>query len=143
MTRLLDARTSQNASFVNSAVVPLRSGESALMGIVGLRVINPTGIIRVDLYAIATFFSEPGGIITYFITIHRGPTEADPLVYSGAQFQYISSRSSVQSVFAIASDFDVSAPASGQLTYSVYLQSTVDSIRSGPESFNAVAYCDT
>ena len=87
MTKLLDARTSQNASFSNSISVPILIGNpGSLFGIIGLNVPNAVGPIRTQLSGIVGVQLPLLPVVTTItIRVYRGPTSASPLIYSTSQ----------------------------------------------------------
>ena len=144
MTILLDARTSQNASFSNSITDPILVGSpGSLFGIIGLNVPNAVGLIRTQLSGTVAVQLPLLPLATNItIRVYRGPTNASPLIYSSSQNLDLSILGP-QILTFIASDINVPKPASNQLVYSAYISaSIVGTIRVGPESFNGVAYSD-
>ena len=142
MTILLDARTSQNASFSNSITDPILVGSpGSLFGIIGLNVPNAVGPIRTQLSGTVGVQLPLLPLATNItIRVYRGPTNASPLIYSSSQNLDLSILGP-QILTFIASDINVPKPASNQLVYSAYISaSIVGTIRVGPESFNGVAY---
>jgi hypothetical protein len=146
MIRLLDARTSQNASFASSSSIALES-IPILIGVVGLQIINPVGVIRVQFHGTATF-SLGNAVVNQGVLFRvvRGTTLSDPLVYS-AQENFPETPSGQRRIITFTgSDFNVPPPPSGELVYTLFISSTdiapAFPIRVGPESFNAEAYSD-
>ncbi|MDG0810412.1 hypothetical protein [Cohnella rhizosphaerae] len=145
MTKLLDARTSQNASFQNSLSSPISSTLTAF-GQVGLNCFNPGTDIRVQMNGIVTVeFLAGSPSTTVLITIVRGTLATDPPVYTGIfAVNGVSQDGPLIVPFAFtASDNNVPAPASHLLVYTAFVSaSRVTAVRIGPESFNAAAYSD-
>lgn len=146
MVRLLDARTSQNASYqqsINSAT----AADPILFGLVGLDCFNPVGTIRVQFTATTTI-AIPGGAtsLRVFIYIVRGSLISDPIVYSGILGIPATAPVAEPLIFPFTvtgSDYNVPAPPSGQLIYSAFISSnSTQLVRVGPESFNVIAYSD-
>jgi hypothetical protein len=146
LTRLLDARTSQNASLQNSINIPT-STTPTLFGQVGLQVLNPGGIIRVQFTATLTI-SFPGNStnLTVLIQVVRGTQITDPTVYSSNLTIPATAPVAGSLIFpytVTGSDFNVPAPINNQLVYSAFVSSnSILTSRIGPESFNAEAYSD-
>jgi len=147
LPRLLDARTSQNASFQQS-ISTATPTTPTLFGQVGLQCINPGGVIRVQFTATLTI-SFPGSLvtpITILIQVVRGTLITDPLVYSSILSIPATAPVDARLIFpytVTGSDYNVPAPPNNQLTYSAFLSSnSTASLRVGPESFNAEAYSD-
>ncbi|MGG4130338.1 hypothetical protein ABEW19_18875 [Paenibacillus illinoisensis] len=143
MARLLDARTSQNASYGNTISIPLPANTPVAIGEVGLDVTDADGIIRVQLSGIAelAFPTTPPFDSVISFSIARG---TDSLVAYALYSVSVSEANpnAVQVVTINASDFDVPLPPSNELVYTLYLFCTTDATRIGMESFNAVAYSD-
>ncbi len=146
MSRLLDARTSQNASYQQSISSPTPT-TPAIFGQVGLQCINPGGSIRVQFTATTTI-SFPGAAtnLAVFIYIVRGTLISDPLVYSATLTLPATAPVGGPTIIPFSvtgSDFNVPAPLNSQLTYSAFISSNSSSpLRVGPESLNAAAYSD-
>ncbi len=145
MTRLLDARTSQNSSYEQSINIGTDS-IPALFGQVGLQCIEPSGVIRVEFNASMTIlFPINSPVVTIIIQIVRGTQFTDPLVYSAnLTIPGIGTDGALIFPFnVIGSDYNVPAPPNNELIYSAFVSSnSTQPIRIGPESFNATAYCD-
>ncbi|MET3937871.1 hypothetical protein ABIC22_000683 [Paenibacillus sp. PvP094] len=143
MARLLDARTSQNASYGNTISIPLPANTPVAIGEVGLDVTDADGNIRVQLSGIAelAFPTTPPFDSVISFSIARG---TDSLVAYALYSVSVSEANpnAVQVVTINASDFDVPLPPSNELVYTLYLFCTTDATRIGMESFNAVAYSD-
>ncbi|QOS78609.1 hypothetical protein JNUCC31_28545 [Paenibacillus sp. JNUCC31] len=143
MAKLLDARTSQNASYGNTISIPLPANTPVAIGEVGLDATDANGNIRVQLSGIAelAFPTTPPFDSVIAFSIVRG---ADSLVAYALYSVSVSEANpnAVQVVTINASDFNVPLPPSNELVYTLYLFSTADATRIGIESFNAVAYSD-
>lgn len=146
MTRLLDARTSQHASFEQSISTSTPTTPT-LFGQVGLDCLNPGGTIRVQFTATLTI-SFPGNAtdLTILIQVVRGTQITDPIVYSANLTLPATAPVEASLIFpytVTGSDYDVPAPPSNQLIYSAFISSNSTlPTRVGPESFNAAAYSD-
>ncbi|MFC4102094.1 hypothetical protein [Paenibacillus xanthanilyticus] len=143
MTKLLDARTSQNASFADSISIPLAANTPAVIGIVGLNVTGAGDLIRVILNGIATLSlpSEipPGEVV--LLAVVRG-TGTDETVVGNEAIPLTALDTGVKILNITISDYNVPYPPSNELVYSLVLFSTIGCLRVGPESFNAAAYSD-
>jgi hypothetical protein len=141
MTVLLDARTSQNASFSNSISVPILVGTQGLFGQIGLNVPNATGPIRVQINGtIAVQLPLAPVATTITIRIVRGTTPSSPVIYSSSENLDVSILGPQLLTF-VSSDFNVPKPASGLLVYTAFITSNVvGTNRVGPESLNGIAY---
>jgi hypothetical protein len=146
MVKLLDARTSQNASFQQS-ISTSTSTTPVLFGQVGLDCFNPGGVIRVQFTATATI-SFPGTStnMNIFFQIVRGTLITDPTVYTAILGVPATAPGAGPLLFPFTvtgSDYNVPAPANNQLIYSAFISSnSTISSRVGPESFNVAAYSD-
>ncbi|MEO2203092.1 hypothetical protein ABGV42_05045 [Paenibacillus pabuli] len=143
MTKLLDARTSQNASYGNTISIPLPANTPVAIGEVGLNATNAGGNIRVQFSGIAelAFPTAPPFDSVISISIVRG---TDSLVAYALYSVSVSEANpnAVQVVTINASDFNVPLPPSNELVYTLYLFCTADATRIGMESFNVAAYSD-
>lgn len=150
MARLLDARTSQNASFHSSIEIPINSTTPTLIGQVGLIATDYSGTIRVQLEGTASFFVSVSASF-YFFEIYavRGYRASDVIVASNRLFVGPAALdlTNFYSVDLIGSDYNP-IPDNNELVYSLFIQVINDApggsgiFRIGPESFNASAYCD-
>lgn len=145
MARLLDARTSQNASFQQS-ISSSTPTTPTLFGQLGLECLNPGGIIRVQFSATVGIAFLPNSLNTsVLIQIVRGTQSSDPLVYSAIFFLPATAPNgnTIIPFTATGSDFNVPAPPNNQLVYTAFISSNSSTpLRIGPESFNAAAYSD-
>ncbi|WP_308639665.1 hypothetical protein [Paenibacillus silvisoli] len=143
MGRLIDARTSMNIDAMSPTVTDFfPSFVPVLMGQVGLNVPpDTTGIIRVQLTGMAGLFSsDPDDISTLILTIVRGTSPTDPQVFLSAN-NYNPEEAGFHTIEISAADYNVPAPASGVLAYSLFGMATSAMIgRVGPENLNASAY---
>ncbi|TYP69506.1 hypothetical protein [Paenibacillus methanolicus] len=143
MTKLLDARTSQNASFADSISIPLAANTSAVIGSIGLNVTGAGDLIRVILNGIATVSLPteipPGEVV--LLSVVRG-IAPDETVVGNEAIPLTPLDSGIQILNITISDYNVPYPPSNELVYSLVLFSTIGCVRVGPESFNAVAYSD-
>lgn len=141
MTKLVDARTSQNASFANSIAIPiLIANTPQLFGQVGLNTLGSGSNIRVQFNGTISL-QLPLALVGITVTVVRGTTPTGPLVYS-ATSTYNLSMLAPQVISFTCADFNP-PPVNDQLTYSVYVSSNLlGTIRVGPENFSATAYSD-
>lgn len=143
MSRFLDARTSQNASTAGSMNgVGLTANQNVLIGQIGLNTAGAAGPIRVQLNGVATFFVFSGGFITLTLFAVRGSVATDPVVASN-RLQLNPGATTPTNTFPlylIGSDYN--PVPSAEIVYSLFVNSTVNVNRIGPESFNGCAYSD-
>jgi len=139
MTKLLDARTSQNASESNSIAIPmLVINTPQLFGQVGLNTqggsnmrVTFQGTIAVQL---------PLAMVGVTIRVVRGTMATDPLVFSCTN-TYNLSVLAPQAISFNGADFN--PPVAAQTTYTAFISTNLlGTIRVGPESFSAVVYSD-
>lgn len=142
MTILLDARTSQNASFANSINVPITAVNAPqLFAQLTLNLAGATGLIRSQFTGvIALQLSVLPVTTTATITVVRGTTPSDLIIFSEAQ--NLNASIIGPQVFAFTgSDFNV--PNAGTVVYTVFISvSALGTTRVGPESFNALVFSD-
>ncbi|WP_145330965.1 hypothetical protein [Paenibacillus xylanexedens] len=150
MVKTLDARTSQGSNGTGELNLDnFINGIPLLMAQVGLQVKNPGPWLR-------TFFSGTINLTAYNlpsqgslgIEVYRESDGIQALVY----FSYVIVRGnrlvSPCTLTFNGSDYNVPAPSSGQVTYTVYSvftynpQYSITNFRIGPESFNATIYSD-
>jgi hypothetical protein len=144
MTKLLDARTSQNASYGQSIATVLPPQMPTPIGVVGLNVTDAFGIIRVTFNGIAAIdilTTPPPDDKIVAIGVVRGTTANDPIV-GYALYPFSAVDMGIKVVNLTLSDYNVPHPASNELVYSLILFSSSGGTRIGPESFNAAAYSD-
>lgn len=144
MFQLLDARTSTNiplGDFLFPASTFLFENPT-LVGQIGLNVPAGTrGIIRVKLAGqVGAFIGEESVLSPLMqITIVRGEEATDPIV-STTIVQFLPQETGVKSIAIGAADYEVPAPASGVLIYSMFATSLSEDIgRPGPECLTGVA----
>ncbi|MNO30580.1 hypothetical protein D3C76_205200 [compost metagenome] len=143
MAILLDARTSMNINATDPAPDPIPVSVAFLIGQVGLIVPSDTpGIIRVQFDGIfgLELPVEPETSTNVTLFIVNGTLSTDPIVYSSIR-TFNTSLTNNQLVPLSASAYDVPAPVSNQLVYTLFgIVDTTGVLRSGPENFNAAAY---
>jgi hypothetical protein len=142
VARLLDAKTSQNASFANSISIPIASVNApqlfaqqtlSLAGAVGTIRTQFNGVIAVQLplAPVAT---------TITITVVRGTSPSDLIIFTESQ-SLSTAVVGPQDIAFVGSDFNV--PAASTVAYSVFVSaSALGTTRVGPESFNVLAFSD-
>ncbi|WP_433581287.1 hypothetical protein [Paenibacillus amylolyticus] len=143
MVKLLDARTSQNASYGNTISIPLPANTPVAIGQVGLDATDADGNIRVQLSGIAELAfptTPPFDSVIAFSIVRDTDSLVAYALYSVSVTE--ANPNAVQVVTINASDFNVPLPPSNELVYTLYLFCTTDATRIGIESFNAVAYSD-
>ncbi|CAI6082680.1 hypothetical protein [Cohnella sp. JJ-181] len=144
MTRLLDARTSQNKSYADlESTTILPANTVTPIGVVGLNTAGAGSNIRVQFSAIAELrLPEPltsDTVIT--IAIVRGTDlTGTPVAY--ALYGTGNTVSPIQVVTITASDYDVPDPSPEELVYTLFIFCTSEATRIGMESFNAIAFSD-
>ncbi len=142
MTRLLDARTSQNASISNSISNPITLlSQPGLFGQIGLNVSGATAPMRTQLSeTVACQLPLLPAATTITLTIVKGTVLTDPIVYSSPESLNINLLGPQLFTFT-ASDFNVPIPPSGLLIYTAFIAvNLLGTVRVGLESFNGVAY---
>lgn len=141
MTRLLDARTSQNASYANSIAIPILVIDTPqLFGQVGLHTANAGSNIRVQFNGTVSV-QLPLALVGVTVTVVRGTLPTDPVVYS-ATTTYSLSVLAPQVINFSGADFNPTKQ--NQLTYTAFISSNLlGTIRVGPESFWASAFSDS
>ncbi|OXM14873.1 hypothetical protein [Paenibacillus herberti] len=147
MTQLLDARTSTNITLA-TPLFPVDSflfQNPTLVGQIGLNVAADTeGVIRVKLEGqIGVFIVAENAFSPVMqITIVRGDQPTDPLV-STTFVQFLPAEVGPKSIAIEAADFNVQAPESGVLVYTMYATSQSEDMgRPGPECLTGVAVTD-
>jgi hypothetical protein len=122
VTRLLDAKTSQNASFF-AAISSDFAFNPVPFAQVGLNVINPVGVVRVQFTATATIqIPADSGSIAVLMDIVRGTLPTDPLVYTGAFIEDNTSLAVTRAFTVTGSDYKVAPPPSNLLVYTAFLR---------------------
>ncbi|MFH5181364.1 hypothetical protein ACHHV8_01200 [Paenibacillus sp. TAB 01] len=147
-TILLDQRTSQNISTTIPDADPFPANTPVLVAQVGL-IVPPTtpGVIRaqfdgiIGVEVVRKHHHKHKHEGTFFtVTLVRGTELTDLVVYSSLVFFGPDERLN-KLVPISAADFDIPAPASGQLTYTLFAEASSNRLlRSGPESFHASVY---
>ncbi|KZZ83718.1 hypothetical protein AS29_015555 [Bacillus sp. SJS] len=140
MARIVDAKTSQNASYANSIGV-LVTGTPQLTGQLTLDLSSAGANSRVTFEGTVSLQLPLLPVTAQATaTIVRGTSPSDLAVYSAAQTLDLNIIGPQVLSFS-GSDFNV--PAGGPVTYTMFLSVTgLGVTRVGPESFNAVAYTD-
>ncbi|MGA4719766.1 hypothetical protein [Fictibacillus nanhaiensis] len=140
MTRFLDLRTSQNASYANSIAIPiLVVNTPQLVGQIGLSTVNAGPNIRVDLQGTVAL-QLPLALLGITITVVRGTLPTDELVFSATQTFNLDVLAP-QVISFNASDFN--PPDGIELTYTMFVSSNLlGTVRIGPESFTGTAISD-
>jgi hypothetical protein len=141
MTTLLDARTSQNASYANSIAIPILVVDTPqLMGQVGLNVsqAQETDLVAVQFTGVVSV-QLPLALVGITVTVVRGSLPTDPLVFSATE-TFDLSVLAPQVITVTGSDYNVDI-TDDLLVYTMFIQSNLlGTIRVGPESFNVAAY---
>ncbi|MCL6603507.1 MAG: hypothetical protein K6T94_11580 [Paenibacillus sp.] len=140
MGTFLDARTSQNASYAGSILVPIAViNTPQLFGQIGLVTEGVTTTPRVLLKG-TIGVQLPLALVGVTITIVRGTLPTDPIVYSATSTFSLSILA--PQVITFSAD-DYNPPITPQLTYTAFISSNlVGTIRVGPESFDGVLVSD-
>lgn len=138
MTKLLDARTSQNAS-ENDISIPVTKNTETLFAQVGLDADGAVGVIRATMTGtIALDIKKYGTKVT--VTVVRGTLSTDPVVLRTVTTVNDNPFSPYVLTFSGA-DFDV--PFEPEIIYSVFLLVDKKGVtRTGPESFFTQLYSD-
>ncbi|MED4003635.1 hypothetical protein [Priestia aryabhattai] len=141
MAQLVDAKSSQNASYANSISIPVLATAQQIFAQLTLSTAGATEplntlmtgtlAVQLPLLPVAT---------TITITIVRGTNPSDLAIYSVRENLTLSVLGP-QVISFTASDYNVPIPANGQLTYTAFIGANVlGTVRVGPESFNATTY---
>lgn len=140
MGRLIDGRTSQNASFANSILIPITAiNTPQLFGQIGLVTLGATGTLRVQLKGTISV-QLPLALIAITVTIVRGTLITDPIVYSAAS-SFSLSVLAPQVITFSADDFNPAIVP--QLTYTAFVSSSLlGTFRVGPENFDGILISD-
>jgi hypothetical protein len=140
MGTFIDGRTSQNASFANSILIPITAlNTPQLFGQIGLNTLGATGTLRVQLKGTLSV-QLPLALVGITITIVRGTLPTDPLIYS-ATSTFSLSVVAPQVITFSADDFN--PPITPQLTYTAFVSSNLlGTIRVGPENFDGILVAD-
>lgn len=146
MTKLLDARTSQNASYINSISIPVTSTPQ-LFGTLGLDTTGAGPNIRVEFALTASFTSVATLLSAVDITVYRGTGPNRVLVYSARETMPVSvlGVAATRTITVSGADFNPPSP-NNFLVYQAFINVSsgiaVAPTRTGPESFYAVAFSD-
>lgn len=141
MSQLVDAKSSQNASYANSISVPVLATAQQIFAQLTLSTAGATGplntlmtgtlTVQLPILPVAT---------TVTLTIVRGTNVSDLEIYSVSENLTLSVLGP-QVISFTASDFNVPIPGNGQITYTAFISANVlGTVRVGPESFNAAIY---
>lgn len=145
MGRLIDARTSQNASYANSISIVINAADTPqLVGQIGLQTAGVGSNPRVQLKGTVTVDppSPPPVPTMITVTIVRGTLPTDLLVYSATE-DLVATVGGPQVLTVSADDFNPQIPVSGQITYTLFVSSSVAGVtRVGPENFDGALYSD-
>ncbi|UKJ83557.1 hypothetical protein H1W83_28595 (plasmid) [Priestia megaterium] len=142
MVKLLDAGTSQNASFANSISIPLSTTPQLFFrhilstaGAIGTVRSQITGTVTVQLPLVPV-------ASTITVIIVRGTTPSDPIIYSVSEVLDLAIVGP-QVLSFTASDFNFPLQENNRVTYTGFITtSLVGATRVGPESVNATIYSD-
>jgi hypothetical protein len=144
MAKLLDARTSQNASYANSISIPFTVINApqlfaqltlSLTGAVGLVRAQYTGVAAIQLPLLPVLTSVT-------ITVVRGTTPSDLIIFSETQ-TLNTAIAGPQVIAFTGSDFNVPITIAGTVVYTVFISAnSIGATRVGPESFNALVFSD-
>jgi hypothetical protein len=145
MSRSLDARTSQNASYGGSIAIVLPPSTPTSIGVVGLNVTGASGVIRVIFNGIASIdlpdTPPPDGSVIVLAVV-RGTTLVQEALVGDVIIPLLPTDTGVKILNLTISDYYVPYPPSNELVYSLAVFSSVGGTRVGPESFNAEAFSD-
>ncbi|PWW08633.1 hypothetical protein DFQ01_101357 [Paenibacillus cellulosilyticus] len=138
MGRLIDGRTSQNASYGNSISIPiLVVNTPQLFGQIGLNTAGVGDTPRVQLKGTIAL-QLPLDLLGITISVVRGTEATDPLVFSmNSTFEL--SILSAQILTFSANDYNPPIPDDGLLVYTAFVSSDLlGTIRVGPENFDGI-----
>jgi hypothetical protein len=140
MGKLIDGRTSQNASYANSMATPILVIDTPEMfGQIGLITAGAAGILRVQLKGTLSV-QVPLALVGITISIVRGTLPTDLLVYS-ATSTFDLSVTAPQVITFSANDY--TPPLAPQLTYTAFVSSNLlGTVRVGPENFDGILISD-
>lgn len=138
MGRLIDGRTSQNASYGNSIAIPiLVVNTPELFGQIGLNTAGVGETPRVQLKGTIAL-QLPLALLGITISIVRGTEATDPLVYSLTSTFELSILSAQILTFS-ADDYNPPIPEDGLLVYTAFVSSNLlGTVRVGPENFDGI-----
>lgn len=142
MNKFVDGRTSQNASFANSIVIPILVIDTPqLFGQIGLSTDGIGANPRVILTGTITL-QLPLTLLGITVTVVRGTTPTDPVVYS-ATSTFDLSVLAPQIVSFSAADFNPPVVGS-ELVYTAFVSSNLlGTVRVGPENFDGILMSDS
>lgn len=145
-TRLIDARTSQNASYANSIAIPVTTTPQ-LVGQIAFATDGLGTNPRVRLAAAAGVQNNTavaGSTVTLMLV--RGTQPTDTPIYSARHMPRTGPQPQSpdpQTLSISAADFRPPIPANRRLVYSLFITSdTPGFVRTGPENFDGVLYSD-
>ena len=132
MTKVVDVRTSQNATEHNQISIPVTRNTETLFAQIGLNTLTTAGVPRVTMSGIiALDITRPHTTVT--VTIVRGTMETDPVVL---RVTTVVNPESHKPFILTFNGADFNPPVIPEIVYSVFV--TVDRkgvTRVGPESF--------
>jgi len=142
LANLLDARTSQNASYANSISIPITTTPQ-LFAQLTLTTTGATQNLRTQIAGtVAVQLPLVPVVTTITVTIVRGTAPSDTVIYSASDV-LDTSVVGPQVLSFSASDFNVPIPGNNRVIYTAFISaSAVGTTRVGPESFNATIYSD-
>lgn len=138
MTKVIDVRTSQNAS-ENNISIPVTRDTETLFAQVGLNAAGAEGVLRVTMSGIiALDIKKPGTKVT--VSVVRGTLSTDQLVLRTVT----TVNDKVSSPFLLTfSGADFNVPFEPEIVYSVFVLVNKKGVtRTGPESFFAHLHSD-
>nr|WP_154959147.1 hypothetical protein [Paenibacillus xylanexedens] len=149
MVKTLDARTSQGSNGMGILNPAFTNGVPLLMAQVGLQVKSPGPWIRTFFSGSIKFQAVNLPISGFLgVEVYRESDGLRQLVYQVGTVVRAGRLVSPCTLTFNGSDYNVPAPSSGQVTYTVYSvytynpQYSITNFRIGPESFNATIYSD-
>ncbi|MFS0596455.1 hypothetical protein AB1L16_06885 [Peribacillus frigoritolerans] len=147
MSKFLDLRTTQNASYANSIAIPISGlGTPEFIGQLGLDVNGASGTIRVGLYgtvAVQLPLLPLASSITLTVVEGTNVTPQQGIVYSATQVLEANLAGPTILTFN-GTRFNAPVPPAGQvLAYTLFITTNALGLtRVGPESFSAIAVSD-
>lgn len=139
MAKLLDARTSQNAS-ENDISIPVMKNTPTLFAQVGLDAAGAVGTIRATMTGTIALDFSCAKKATATIRIVRGTLDSDPVVL---QLATTVGRIEETPLILTFSGADFNPPFEPEIIYTVFLiVNKKGVVRTGPESFFAQLYSD-
>jgi len=143
MSNLLDARTSQNASYANSISIPVTTTPQ-LFAQLTLDTTGATRNLRTQITGTAAIQLPLIPVLSsVIVTIVRGTTPSDIIIYS-VRDVLDTSIVGPQVISFTASDFNVPITANNRVVYTAFISTDAAAgvTRVGPESFNATIYSE-